>query len=75
MTYLVKLKSEFILLSTSLYSFTRLFLKYAEDEMLQSCEEQSGHFPVQSNLTDQRPGGDRGGLVWTGMKTREPMTK
>ena len=105
-TYLVKLKSEFILLSTSLYCFTRLFLnslmdsvregeggkiwengtetckiscmkrkKKKEDEMLQSCEEQTGYFPVQSNLTDQRPGGNRGGLVWTRRKIREPMTK
>ena len=49
--------------------------KKKEDEMLQSCEEQSGYFPVQSNLTDQRPGGNRGGLVWTRRKIREPMTK
>ena len=74
-TYLVKLKSEFILLITSLYSFTKLFLKYAENEMLHSCEEQSGYFPVQFNLTDQRLGGNSGGLVWTRRKICEPMTK
>ena len=37
--------------------------RYAENEMLHSCEEQSGYFPVQFNLTDQRLGGNNGGLV------------